>query len=216
VQPEESCPINHNLHHKLSFFKDEIIGAARYVDHHNDNVFLIPPKKKEIKQLIGIIKQLIQWKKDWYEYYLSECCAKKIKINKDITKQYKLEHETFNALELDIFLHQSRINIKRFNHLYQKTVEDMKTCYEALIAWEDRLSHCDIEDENECESAIELTQSTIEDIAEQFEKECDTLITPINFCVELLGPKLQQLIEKERGDILSMRAMILKSIGAKR
>lgn len=62
-QPEESCSINHDLHHKLSFFRDEIISAAKDVDYYKDDVFLVPPKKKEIKHLIGIIKQLAQWKK---------------------------------------------------------------------------------------------------------------------------------------------------------
>jgi hypothetical protein len=215
MQPEESCPLNHNLHHEISFLREGIISAARNIDYNKDDVFLPPPKKKDIKHLIGIIEQLIKWKKDWHEYYLNECCAKKIKVNQDITKGYKSTIERFSVLDLDILLHQSRVNIKRFNNLYQQTVEDMKICYEALIIWEDRLSHCDIKDESECESVIELTQSTIEDIAERFEKECNTLISPIDFCVEMLGPKLQKLIEDERQNILRMRKMILISLGTK-
>jgi hypothetical protein len=211
-QPEESCPVNHAIHHKLSIFLDVMMDSAREIDHHKDNVFLTPPKKKEIRHLLSIIEQLSQWKDDWYEYYLRQCCEKKIKISKKIIKQYKKCETTICILDIDIHLNQSRRNIAHFNHLYQKTIDKIKSGYRTLISWEDRLSHCDIEDEHECESAIELAQACIEDAAYAFEKECEVLIKPIIFCVESLGPNLQRELEKSRKNAYHLRKMIRLSL----
>lgn len=142
--------------------------------------------------------------------------CQKVKINHDITKKYKSELVTINVLELDIQLHQSRNNINRFNDLYQQAVENIKMGYKALIEWEDKLAHCELEDESECESAIELAQSIIEGAADAFENECKTLLIPINYCVEALGPKLQKSIEKERKSILNMRKRIATSLNIKK
>lgn len=211
-QPEESCPINHAIHHQLSVFSDEIIDSSREIDHCKDNVFLVPPKNKEIKNLIGIIVQFSQWKDDWYEYYLRQCCEKKINISQKIIKQYKKCEITICTLDIDINLNQSRRNIVHFNNLYQKTIDKIKSGYRTLISWEDRLSHCALEDEHECESAIELAQAYIEDAAYTFEKECEVLIKPIVFCVEALGPNLQIELEKARKNTYHLRKMIRISL----
>lgn len=211
-QPEESCPVNHAIHHKLSIFSDMMMDSAREIDHHKDNVFLAPPKKKEIRHLINIIVQLSQWKDDWYEYYLRQCCEKNIKISKKIIKQYKKCETTICILDIDINLNQSRRNVTLFNHLYQKTIDKIKSGYKTLISWEDRLSHCALEDEHECESAIELAQACIEDAAYVFEKECEVLIKPIIFCVEALGPNLQIELEKARQNTYHLRKMIRLSL----
>lgn len=214
-QPEESCPINHAIHHKLSIFSNVMIDSAREIDYHKENIFLIPPKKKEIKKLISIIVQLSQWKDDWYEYYLRHCCKKKIKISNEIIKQYKKCETTICTLDIDINLNQSRRNIAHFNYLYQKTIDKIKRGYRTLISWEDRLLHCAQEDEHECESAIELAQACIEEAAYAFEKECEVLVKPIIFCVEALGPNLQKELEEARKNTSHLRKMIHLSLSNK-